>query len=307
MQRIDRLGSYMDDIDELYYYVEDFLIDAWNIKGICIDEKFRPICMLINGNIKEFVMPEFNKCHSVAHIYSRGEREILLFSGGKVSLAMALHMKRIGKSPILYYVDNRHSRYVKQSRKKQDMVRDIADKLGMDLVIQPSELDLNNPMSIPRILDMGVEYAIDNGCNYDIHMGVFEGTSVVDNEFNFYGYTHEFLHIIEQIFNESLPDFHIRNALPSYSIAWDELLRFDNREYIPYIVADTPMDESVLYIIKSDYNMISDVSESDYMSHIKKLKWHLESELGRSVSKEELWSRYFFYNIAKSKFISRIF
>ena len=115
------------------------------------------------------------------------------------------------------------------------------------------------------------------------------------------------LHIIEQIFNESLPDFHIRNALPSYSIAWDELLRFDNREYIPYIVADTPMDESVLYIIKSDYNMISDVSEYDYISHIKKLKWHLESELGRSVSKEELWSRYFFYNIAKSKFISRIF
>jgi len=308
MMRNNPLGELMDQIDALYDYVEDFVRDTGKTYALTLNEVFIDICRLIHGNVPNFKMPTFVENELTPmdmNKYGQGtNKRLLLFSGGKCSIAAALLYKRTGFEPILLYIRNTNPRYARESHKKYLNAIEVSKKLGMKFKSLPMDLDTHNPLCMMRMVNVAVEYIIDNHMPHTVSIGLFESSSVKNNPFELYGSTREFTRFQEDLYRCTLTDFKLSFPLPSYSIVWDEFMR--RKEFIPYIDCEDEVDKAVLYITKVDFGVEKDAVSSIYMRNLKRLQTLYEREILRKAKLKKVWKRYFFYNIEQSKFYDQI-
>jgi hypothetical protein len=223
---------------------------------------------------------------------------VIPFSGGKVSLALALRYKDMGKKIHLFYVENSGvSRYGAESNRKE--VIQLANMLDVPLHIEEVNYYYfeNSLAKHFLILSRALRFAVANGFRSDIVYGTFETAHLSKNDFEKLGMNCvEIISAYSKVIGKYCYGARIVMPLPSYSIVWDELIH--HKSYIPYVKCNGFVERRLWYIAQIDHDIVEETDSSIYMKYIKELQKTLESSPGDI---NVLWNKYFFYRIEKSK------
>lgn len=301
----DRLEMIFQQLDLLAEQIDKIRYDE-DIDYYELDERLKPLCDVLNSYIAEFKLPRFTKLIPISRtIYldpqeSDTARTLVLFNAGKASLATALEAKRRGVNAVLFYVKNMDPTFARWAFPQEQAVKKIAEKLDLPLVIQKTKMYYRNPLYRARIFNTGLKYAVEN--NYSIHLwtGTFDGVSIKNNPFRFFPNSVEFKSLYTELINSVVRDFSIVTPLSSASYMWDVLV--SNKGYARYTFSETPFDAVLSYLYNIDYSMIEESDPDLYMKYMEKLRREYIAENGIPPKTiDDLWKRYFFYNIYKSK------
>lgn len=290
----------IDCVKDAYYYVEDFLdgSEYTYVKTFDIS-LIRPL-HIINSYLSNFIVPSFEQ-YEYETYSNEGHKQVLLFSGGKISTAVASILKRKEKDIILLYYKNVDDN-PNNIKPKADAVTKLADELDMDLIIIPIGYNKSNPLFMMYLIAETVnQITAYQDWSFNILTGLFYGTSIYNNQFESLAYSREFIEAEKNLFCKVISEFNISMPIPSMSFAWDELMR--RKEVIPYLICEDEVDRITSYIIQSDYDII-EPDEEKYLKYFRRLKNIYRNEIGiNSVTDKEVWKRYFFYNMSYSKFL----
>ena len=293
-QQLDILASQFDKIR----YEEE-------IEDYELDERLKPLCDVFNSYVAEFKMPRFTRSISVSRsIYistqDRESKTLILFNAGKASLATALEAKRRGVNATLFYVKNMDPKFARYAYPQEQAVLNLADRLDMPVVVHKTKMDPKNPLFRARIFNSGIQYAVEQKFSIKLWTGTFDGVSIKNNPFRFFPNSVEFKRLYMELINSVVRDFSIVTPLSSASYMWDVLV--SNKGYARYTFSETPFDAVLSYLYNVDYSMIEESEPDLYMKYIEKLRREYIVENGIPPKTiEDLWKRYFFYNIYKSK------
>jgi hypothetical protein len=296
----------INDFDQLYHYLSFILLGA---KGSVDDtlplhKSFMPLCDVLNENIKGFdTFPCAYDLKLKADNFEVKEpkKVIVMFSGGKVSLAVTLFLMRQEKyEPILFYVKCNLGNDRSVGKKQEEAVKILADKLNLPLVVKSMALSEKNPLYKMRMINEAIKYAVSQGYSHKIITGMYDGASLRNNPFEVASNTREFRAFQEKIIRTSIKDFRLTAPMPSVEFMWQELVA--NKGLIKYIFSETFIDRYLLYMYSVDHDLIGEENTSLYVKYIHKLRRELERATRHEVKNVEmLWQSYFFYNIRKSK------
>ena len=293
-QQIDLLAEQIDKIR----YEED-------MEEYELDIHMKPLCDIFNSYLSEFKMPEFRKIYYNSRtIYispqDENSKTLVLFNGGKASLATALEAKRRGVNAVLFYVKNMDPTFARWAYSQEQAVKQMAEKLELPLVIQKTKMYYKNPLYRARILNTGLQYAIEHNFSIHIWTGTFDNVSIKNNPFRFFPNSVEFKDCYSNLVKSIYRDFAIITPLPTSSYMWDVLM--SNRGFVKYIYSETTIDAVLTYLYSIDYSVVEEEDGTLYMKYMEKLRREYEVETGvKPKTIEDLWKRYFFYNIYKSK------
>ena len=272
-----------------------------NIKKPVVDDHFIPLCDVLNDYIQNFEYPFLLKYDVKPLNYkATKDKKVILFSGGKVSLAVALHYKEMSADSVLFFVKDRFGQLKKTSREHEEAVRKLASKLELPIMVESIKLNPENPLYKLVMLNHAIYFAMSEGYDINIAMGLFDGTSRFNNPFSMISNAVEFRNCYEYVLQTAKEDFHIAIPMASYSYTWDVLK--SHKAFIPYIYSESRLEEIVLYICRVDHNLLEEEDKSLYMKYIHKLHMKMEKELGVPVNDiKTVWKRYIPYPISMSK------
>ena len=288
----------IEQIRDAHTYLDDFIMEPDCIYTETFDNSLYTPMVLINSYISYFIMPSFTEYNYFPFEY-KSDKKLILFSGGKLSTAVASMYKRSEIDATLLYVKDRWAD-PNHIRPNQTKAENIADILNMDLIVLPLDYSLSNPFHILYIIAEALCYAIDEGYSADLVTGLLYGMSANNNPFNMLAYSREFIDAEKQLFKKVLPGFNISMPIPSYSFAWDELMR--RKEVLPYLICEDEIDRITSYIIQTDYRII-EPDEEKYLKYFRRLANIYNNETGVKHTDAEVWKRYFFYNMSYSEFL----
>ena len=273
-----------NQLENLYQYMEG------DKKSLTLHSLFIPLCQILHQGFENFDITDFtfDESEIPQEKYDiEDKRCVMLYSGGKCSLAMAL-MVSSEKYKLFHYGDLDISA--------------IADELNAEYEIIPYKFNSNNPLYLLKLLGETLKSIIKSHLSPIIYVGTFEMSSIYHNPVDLWGNCIEIVEQANSLFSQIVPGFSVALPLPSYSYAWDMLL--SNRGYMKYIVCADSTEQMILDIARNDWNI---VECKNYTLYIMKLKKLLEEERGYKVkSAKELWKRYFFYDIRRSEYKAEI-
>lgn len=263
---------------------------------ISIDSAFKELCLIFNKYSGDFKMPHFIERVIPQLEYEKDNTYVIPFSGGKVSLALAIRYRNVGKRICLYHV---HNNYNLGTIENVDRVKKLAEMLNVPLYIDEVNYRYfdNSLMKNPLIICRALKFAVENGYGSDIPYGTFETAYLSNNDFNKTGGSCvEFLNAYNNAIRKFYFSANIIMPFPAYSMVWDELI--SSKRYLKYVSCNGEIERMIWYIAQVDHNLLEEKNTSLYMKYIKELKNKLESSPG-DINK--LWNKYFFYRIEKSK------
>ncbi len=329
MQRIihayENVSPLFNDIEKLYQLVSEFDPPETLIPTV-LDNSFDELVTLLEryGNwnyFGELRWKEYQKIQLPTHV----KNIVLCFSGGKDSIAAALHYKRLGYSVYLYHM--RHINFALSDEWVHSIK--LAEALKMPLYIDEVKVSghhdwCEHPMKNMIIANGALNYAIREGIGTKVAFGNYYTSSVLYDRFDFCGGDdQEMWRAYEHIIQRIIPRFHVYVALKNLGTTLNrvckekELLelsvsclgRANLRNYRWQWVKDKfgvtlPKNRCgscykccIEYIYMADHDL-TEFNEGYYRYCINQLKKNSIKEYG---AVGDLWSTYFFYDKKKSK------
>ena len=262
------------------------------------------------------------------------ENVIVCFSGGKDSVATALHYQKCGYKVFLYHVRGINKTY----KDEYKTVEQLAEYLDLPLEIEEVQLQGNHcwvehPMKNMIIANMAIQFGIEQNIGTKIAFGNYYTSHIYNDPFEVCaGDDIEMWRAYERIIKEIIPNFKmyipLRNIQTSYNAINEqpELLKmiqscigpYRYREYLhnnnekKYEIELLPHRCGSCWKCAAEYIWYADhgklqYNEQYYKHCINILRKTLKAENGINYHSERLvWQQYMFYPIKKSKYFQKV-
>ena len=328
MQRIEHkyinVSSLLDEIEKLYFLTSN--ADEY-IKGECVSRLVKPIADVMTGNA--YLYPIKYKFHLISSLDTIQDDKtyIVCTSGGKDSVATAKVLKEAGFNVILYHMHGINQAYYDE----YTTIPKIAEYLGVPYHIEDVKLIgkhqyVEHPMKNMLIANGAITYCVQNKLPVNIAFGNYSSSKLDDMEFDICaGDSRDMWYIYEQVIQNIIPDFHILTPLESIKDTYD-ILSKDTDLYSLCISCMSPYRfrkhwaerTEKKYKLKLfpnrcgccakcclEYMVMADTFitayDKEYYNHcFDVLKKTARKETGEKMTNQEVWDRYFWYNIEMS-------
>ena len=173
----------------------------------------------VNARQDKFRMPLFDVRENAPFSYEvKSDEELLLFSGGKTSLATAIRLRSMHKNVNLLHIE--------ESPELTARCLEMADKLRLPLLIQQTDFNIGNNVYTGMMLAQeAIELAVQNEISPRVYMGYFYMASVTNNPSKDWKYCNEFIGAYNTAVSKYVRGAQIVGLLPSPSVVDDELMR----------------------------------------------------------------------------------
>lgn len=323
----ENVSTLFDDMEVLYTTTSE--APSGRLFELCAPQPFEKILDVFNKyypqeqytlkrkQYPKLKLPEYNK-----------KNLILCFSGGKDSVAAAVHYKK-NYNVYLYHMDGINKAYAKEYVNAEN----LASKLSLPLFVDKVSLSGNHRftehfMKNMLIANGAIHYGIQNGIGTKIAFGNYYTSVLADNVFDVCaGDCIDMWRTYEYAIKRIIPKFHI--YVPLRNIATSYRLLLKNPELLPEIISclgpyryrqywKTQVEEKYSvqlmpnrcgrcwkccaeYIYFTDHNVL-EYNEEYYKYCLEQLLKTQFKERGYgSFSIYELWNSYLFYPMSKSK------
>lgn len=191
-----------------------------------VDFDFSQACRCLNREIADYEMPYFVERNIEPVDVSKSNKLLLLFSGGKVSLATALMLRELHKDVTLFHIQ--------KNEELSGRVLEMATMLKLPLVMSENTIhgDYEKYFYGMCIAHQAVTYAIEHGYSPSIYMGCFCMASVLNNYKKDWQYCSEFIGTYNDVVKRYVNGAEIIRLLPGYSVVEDEFIRY--KEYLEF-------------------------------------------------------------------------
>lgn len=323
------------DMEYLYTLLSEKPNTSENTK--LVDYVFDKSLQNIQHTFNDYANCEYDFIFSDKHykplkVTKHNDNMIVCFSGGKDSLATALHYKEKGYNVYLYHLRGINKCYPKE----YEIAEKLAKKLGLPIIIQKVSLSGNHdytehPMKNMIIANLALSYAINNNLGYNIAFGNYYTSSLDADPFEVCGGDDiEMWKMYDKIISTIIPDF--KMYIPLQNIQDSMKCLTQNVDLIPYISScigtyrftkyyrqqnESKYKIQLLpnrcgscwkcayeYIYLSDKNIL-DYNEEYYKHCLQALKRTLKTETGITYTLDEVWEHYFFYDKEESKYYGK--
>lgn len=253
---------------------------------------------------------------------------IVCFSGGKDSLAAALHYKARGYKVYLYHVTGLNKHYTTEHKS----AKALADELGLPLILEDISYKgqhewVEHPLKNIVLAGMALNYGLTHGLGYKIAVGNFYTLRSWDCVFEVdIGDSVDMWKIYERIIKNAIPRFHMYVPLQNYQTSYKTILKykpnllldvqscitpnrfrglFKKRTELKYGIALLPDRCGCCWKCAVEYIWLCDHGYrplyKKYYSHcLEILRNTLKKEAGVVYNNiEEVWAHYFFYKMPK--------
>lgn len=256
------------------------------VDKVKINKAFLPLCRVINTFDPSFIMPDFEDEEIEPLHYTHTGKQLLLFNGDIASMACALMYQNRDVKLFFIGFDSR--------------IKALADKLHMDLYQEhkPRSIYRESPFRGIIRANLALEFAIEHGCSPVLLSGFLEGESLADHSFDNASYCREMLDAYEQAIKVECPEFHVAKPIPNLDIAWQQVV--SHKKLVSSIICKSLLQERILEVAFVDFNIVP--YDDSYNHNIKVIKQNYMKATGaKEASLYDIWQKYFFYNIEKSK------
>ena len=252
---------------------------------------------------------------------------IVCFSGGKDSLAAAIHYKKLGYNVYLYHVTGLNKTYTTEIQSAEV----LAEKLGLPLIVEDISYKGNHewtehPLKNVVLATMALNCGLQHNIGYKIAVGNFYTLRDWDCVFGIdVGDSKDMWVAYEKVISTIIPKFHIYTPLQNYQTSYNIITKYDpdllqyvqscmtpnrfrgsfrRRTISKYGVDILPVRCGCCWKCAVEYVWLTDKGflpvDREYYKHcIEILKNTLKKETGVSYNVNEVWQHYFFYKMPK--------
>ena len=333
VHNINHIHPFFTELDKLYSVTSD--TPHRTLINTVFNDSFKDVCELFKdyGGVEYDIKFKYKRYDKIDLPQMPTMNIIVCFSGGKDSLATALHYRKCGYKVYLY-----HCRGINQTyRDEYKSVETLADVLQMPLIMERVNLVgshcwTEHPLKNWIIAGKALQWGIRNGITTKIAFGNYRTSRLIDDPFGVCGGdSMDMWRAFETAVKPILPKFKIYIALNNIQSAFTVINKhpqflshlqscigpYRYREYLhnnnekKYGVKLLPhrcgscWKCAVEYIWFTDHNKLK--YDRDFYKHcIAVLRRTMKEEEGVTYKSERaVWERYLFYDIKKSKYFSK--
>ena len=318
------------DIDTLYAITSD--CKQWlSLFPHTLDSSLKPIFDLFTENSNcEFEQPVFEEFHYNKHKVKYDPKNIIVcYSGGKDSLSVILHYKKMGYNVYAYHIRGLNKGYYDEWAMAEQASREIGFNLVIDEVSYSGQhLWTEHPMKNMLMATMALNYGVTHGITTKIAVGDFRGCRLENVSFFVTGGdTIDLWRMYEKVIRRIIPNFRVYIPNKDYFTAYNMLIH--NPQYIQYTMSCMTPNRfrdlfknrtqknygvdllpsrcgccskcAVEYIVFCDNNIFK-LNKSYYLHCLEILAYtSLKEDNNEALSLSHVWSLYFYYPMSKSK------
>lgn len=184
-----------------------------------IDSGFMPLCRIFNSVFYNYPVPEFEEREITPFKYEHDDTAIVLFSGGKVSLAVALRLRDMHKNVVLIH-------FTDSDTDKEAKVERLMEELKLPYIIL-DKLPYSKSAMMKGILmiQTAMETALREGYSPIVYTGMFDFASIYNNNQRDWKYCNEVINVYTNILKRYIDGAKVLNIMPNYAVAEDEILK----------------------------------------------------------------------------------
>lgn len=327
MQRIEHkyrnISVLLDYIEKLYFLTSN----TDDCRDRYVPGQLYQIVNVMTGNAYIYPIKYMYAFCDMIDTVQDDKTYIVCTSGGKDSVATAKVLKEAGFNVILYHMHGINQAYYDE----YTTIPKIAEYLGVPYYIEDVKLIgkhqyVEHPMKNMLIANGAITYCVQNKLPVNIAFGNYSSSKLEDMEFEVCaGDSRDMWDIYERVIQNIIPDFHIFTPLESikdtYDILGDDLFIYENciscispyrfRDYWKNRTEDkygiTLLDHRcgschkccLEYMVLVDNGTLE--YNKEYYNHcFDILKKTARKETGLEMTSQQVWDRYFWYNIEKS-------
>ena len=254
---------------------------------------------------------------------------ILAFSGGKDSIAAALHYKKLGYNVYLYHMRGINKTYVDEWKN----AKELADALGLpiyldDIHLLGSHMYTEHPMKNMLIANGMIKYGIENNIGVKIAFGNYYTSHIEDTKFDVCsGDSQDMWRAYEEIVSRVLPRFRVLVPLQNINTSLKAMVKHpellplckscvgsyryrkwlhetNEHKYGIELLPDrcgSCWKCAEEYIYMTDHNVLQ-YNRKYYQHCLDVLVKDAKLENRAVANYEELWGNYLQYDIRKSRY-----
>ena len=220
-------NSIFRQIDYLYNQVSSNTSNS-NLFPIVFDSSFEDLFDILEEKVPWFKRPQTRKLPIPKLDYKINNMDIVVcISGGKDSVATAVHYMDLGYNVYLYHLHGINKVYYDEFKS----VQQIAEYLGLEYVIDECVIRgtqdfTEHPLKNYIIANSAIDWAISNGIAPNIAFGNFSASHVDDNQFDVCGGDClEMWLAYNQIIQKIIPTFRLKLPLTTQKDTIDIIMR----------------------------------------------------------------------------------
>lgn len=319
----------LQDIEYLYALTSNKNNDTSILIKPTVNNALKPLLNLFNTYGYYYDVNYSDRQYSKIDISNFNKHNMIVcFSGGKDSLATAIHYKKLGYNVYLYHVTGLNKHYTKE----YESAKILAEKLEMPLIIEDISYKgqhdwIEHPLKNIVLVGMALNYGLKNKIGYKIAVGNYY-TSTLDNitdiEFGIdAGDCIDVWKIYENIIKKFIHNFHIYVALQKMQTSYNIIVNYDYKLFFDTQSCLTPNRFRTLFHNRTQKNYTIDLKsnrcgccwkcafeyiwlvDKKYLPVNKKYYKHCLEVLQNTLKKEEdtfytleeSYQRYFGYSI----------
>lgn len=320
----------MDELDNLYALTSE-KIEKPKLIPTTLDSSFQMLCEIFEDySPSKYKFTFSDKQYKALDLPEYDSKNIIVcFSGGKDSLAAVLYYKQRGYNVYLYHLKNVNPIF-DEYRATEELAEKLECPLFIDEVTVSGHHDwIEHPMKNMVIANNALNYGIKNNITTKIAFGNYYEGGLFNDAFAWNaGDDIEMWMAYESIMQRAIPGFQMELCLANLGTTLDmvcgerELLdstisclgRAGLRDYRRQWVKDKFDIElpkhrcgscykcAVEYIYMADHDL-QKYSPEYYKYCLDRLVLNRKRETGDKLSIEELWPKYFFYDMSVSKYL----
>lgn len=183
-----------------------------------VDVGYLDLCRKFNSRYLGYKMPLFEdrKVKPIPSTPFLDNTSYVLFSGGRVSLALALWLLEMGKDIELFYFKDEN----------QSEVIHLMEELGIPFVAVSAKIP-NNEFAGIYMVHYALEYMIEHNMNRSIYMGYFEFALMDNNQKKNWRYCKDFIEAYTNVAKKYVDELEVLGVLPNYAVVDDILSKYN--------------------------------------------------------------------------------
>lgn len=184
-----------------------------------VDTGYLDLCRKFNARYLNYRMPLFEE-RKFAPFTPKvdSDKSLLLFSGGKVSLATALWLKEMGKDiELLYFYDKEYKAVLDLMGVKQ---------LGIPYTARYTKIP-DNEFAGMHMVHYALEFALEKHLKPSIYMGYFEFALMDNNPKRNWRYSKDFIEAYANVAKKYIEGVEVLGVLPNYAVVDDILSKYN--------------------------------------------------------------------------------